>query len=200
MKPAVERKPRASASIWKSESVAHGEMLSPIGPLRVLVGPRGVMRIDLPNAPPCDLDAVRRELARRGMGDLPLVAPGDADPRMKIVKEQLREYFAGKRRKFDLPLDARGAEYDRKVWRCVGAIPFGKTRTYGDVAKAVGVPRGFRAAGSANGRNPIPIVIPCHRVVGTGGRLTGYGGGVELKAWLLRHEGVAVDGERIVAR
>ncbi len=199
MKTATRRPPRSARSQpWGQDSVAQGEMLSPVGPLRILVGPRGVMRIDLPNAAPPKEGALRRELETRGMGDLPLIVPGDADPRLKLVKDQLRDYFAGKRAKFDLPLDARGADFDHRVWRTVAAVPFGKTRTYADLARAAGAPKGFRASGAANGRNPLPIIVPCHRILGTGGRLTGYGGGIELKAWLLRHEGHDVQGERVV--
>lgn len=102
--------------------------------------------------------------------------------------EQLREYFAGRRTEFDLELEPAGTEFQRKVWQEVHAIPFGETRSYLEIATALGDPNLARAVGAANGANPIPIVIPCHRVVGAGGGLTGYLGGVQRKRWLLEHE------------
>ncbi|MBK6939641.1 MAG: methylated-DNA--[protein]-cysteine S-methyltransferase [Planctomycetes bacterium] len=154
-------------------------MLAPFGPLCVLVGPRGLERIVLPRKPPCAVDAQR----------------DDADVRVTRVKDQLREYFAGTRRGFDLPLDPSGTAFDLSVWRYVLGIPFGEVRTYANLAQACSVPNAFRAVGAANGRNPLPIIVPCHRVVGAGGRLTGYGGGLELKARLLRLEGHPLDDE-----
>ncbi|MFQ5789209.1 MAG: methylated-DNA--[protein]-cysteine S-methyltransferase, partial [Acidobacteriota bacterium] len=102
---------------------------------------------------------------------------------------QIREYFTGRRRLFDLPLDLRGTPFQKQVWTVVASVPFRRTTTYGDIAHLVGRPRASRAVGAANGANPVPLVIPCHRVVGVDGSLTGYGGGVEVKRWLLAHEG-----------
>jgi methylated-DNA-[protein]-cysteine S-methyltransferase len=110
---------------------------------------------------------------------------------LREVRRQLTEYFAGARRVFDLPLDPRGTEFERRVWQEVAAIPYGTTRSYAQVARAAGSPIAFRAVGRANGRNPIPLVIPCHRVIGADGSLTGYGGGLPLKRYLLDLEGVA---------
>jgi methylated-DNA-[protein]-cysteine S-methyltransferase len=113
------------------------------------------------------------------------------------IAEQLRDYFAGKRRDFDLPLAPDGTEFQRRVWDALRTIPFGETRTYGDVSAQVGIPRGSQAIGQANRRNRIPIVIPCHRVLAAGG-IGGYSGDgptgkkVDTKRWLLRHEGVEV--------
>jgi methylated-DNA-[protein]-cysteine S-methyltransferase len=101
------------------------------------------------------------------------------------TERQLREYFAGERDRFDLPLEPRGSEFQKRVWRALKEIPFGETRSYLDVAKAIGSPQASRAVGAANGKNPLSIVVPCHRVIGTGGRLTGYAGGIETKATLL---------------
>ncbi|MBE7189184.1 methylated-DNA--[protein]-cysteine S-methyltransferase [Jatrophihabitans endophyticus] len=104
------------------------------------------------------------------------------------VRAQLAEYFAGDRLEFDLPLDAAGTAFQHSVWEALRAIPYGETRTYGQQALAIGLPTAVRAVGAANGRNPISIIVPCHRVIGADGSLTGYGGGVEAKRWLLGHE------------
>lgn len=101
---------------------------------------------------------------------------------------QLEEYFAGSRRLFDLPLAPAGTDFQLRCWNALRAIPYGETRSYGDVARAVGSPRAFRAVGMANNRNPIVIVIPCHRVIGSDGKLVGFGGGLDVKASLLELE------------
>jgi methylated-DNA-[protein]-cysteine S-methyltransferase len=103
--------------------------------------------------------------------------------------EQLEEYFAGQRTAFDLPLAASGSPFEEAVWGAVAAIPYGETRSYGEVARAVGRPDRARAVGSANARNPVAIIVPCHRVIGSDGSLTGYGGGLERKRALLELEG-----------
>ncbi len=103
---------------------------------------------------------------------------------------QLQEYFAGKRETFDLPLAPHGTDFQRRVWSALQKIPYGKTVAYADIAQRIGNPKGVRAVGLANGRNPIPIVIPCHRVIGKDGSLTGYGGGLPIKQKLLEIEGV----------
>lgn len=102
---------------------------------------------------------------------------------------QLGEYFQGKRRTFDLPLAPTGTEFQLAAWRALEGIPFGETRSYGEQAKAIGRPKAVRAIGLANGKNPIAIVVPCHRVIGASGTLTGYGGGLDRKRALLEHEG-----------
>jgi methylated-DNA-[protein]-cysteine S-methyltransferase len=102
---------------------------------------------------------------------------------------QLRAYFAGELHTFELPLAPHGTPFQRRVWDALLAIPYGTTTTYGRLAQQLGDPRAVRAVGLANGRNPIPIIIPCHRVIGSGGSLTGYGGGLERKQWLLQREG-----------
>jgi methylated-DNA-[protein]-cysteine S-methyltransferase len=101
---------------------------------------------------------------------------------------QLAEYFAGKRRAFELPLAPRGSGFQERVWRALLKIKFGETRSYGEIARAIGRPSASRAVGAANGRNPIAIIVPCHRVIGANGQLTGYGGGLPIKQWLLEHE------------
>jgi methylated-DNA-[protein]-cysteine S-methyltransferase len=102
--------------------------------------------------------------------------------------DQLAEYFAGDRDSFDLPLEPEGTEFQRAVWNALGEIPFGETRSYGEIAVAVGRPKAARAVGMANNRNPIAVIVPCHRVIGAGGALVGYAGGLERKTWLLDHE------------
>ena len=102
---------------------------------------------------------------------------------------QLRAYFAGQLRRFDLPLDMEGTDFQLRVWRELERIPYGETRSYLEIAEAIGAPRAVRAVGAANGANPIPIVVPCHRVVGASGKLVGYGGGLPLKKRLLELEG-----------
>jgi len=111
------------------------------------------------------------------------------DPLPETMR-QLGEYFIGERRKFDLPLRMIGTEFQRRVWRMLEEIPFGTTWSYGDLAKRIGNPNASRAVGLANGRNPISILVPCHRVIGADGSLTGYGGGLDRKRWLLAHEGL----------
>ena len=101
---------------------------------------------------------------------------------------QLTEYFKGRRQKFSIPLVLEGTDFQKAVWRQLQKIPFGQTASYGDVARAVGSPRAFRAVGNANNKNPIPLIIPCHRVIGSDGKLVGFGGGIWRKEWLLEHE------------
>jgi O-6-methylguanine DNA methyltransferase len=108
---------------------------------------------------------------------------------MQGYVRELEEYFAGSRREFSFPLDLRGTEFQLACWRALLAIPYGETRSYGDIARAVGRPTGFRAVGMANNRNPIAIVVPCHRVIASDGTLCGYGGGLDTKRKLLELEG-----------
>ncbi len=104
------------------------------------------------------------------------------------IAEQIDAYFAGDLSSFDVPLRMTGTEFQRRVWSELQAIPYGETVSYGELARALGSPGAVRAVGLANGRNPITIIVPCHRVIGADGSLTGYGGGLERKAWLLDHE------------
>ena len=110
------------------------------------------------------------------------------DASFETVREQLGEYFAGQRQTFDIPLKLAGTPFQRRVWKELTRIPFGTTITYADLAQRIGRPTASRAVGHANGRNPISILAPCHRVIGSGGRLTGYAGGIERKQWLLEFE------------
>jgi len=114
--------------------------------------------------------------------------PGHHLPLHKAAEEQLREYFAGRRKRFSLPLHPSGTAFQRLVWKALETIPYGETRSYGEIAAAVGNPKASRAVGMANNRNPISIIVPCHRVIGSTGKLVGYGGGLEKKEFLLELE------------
>lgn len=116
------------------------------------------------------------------------------DAALAAAAAQLRAYFDGALLQFDLPLVFGGTEFQQSVWNHLRAIPYGETTTYAAIARAIGRPDAVRAVGAANGANPIPVVVPCHRVIGTNGALTGFGGGIEVKRWLLDHE------ERVAGR
>ncbi len=116
-------------------------------------------------------------------------APAPSHPLVEEAVQQLAAYFAGTRKTFDLNLHLAGTEFQLRVWRTLCNIPYGKTASYQEIADAIGAPAAVRAVGAANGRNPLAIIVPCHRVIGSNGRLTGYGGGLWRKEWLLHHEG-----------
>lgn len=126
-------------------------------------------------------------------GAAPVGAGGDAV--LAAAAAQLGEYFAGAREAFELPLAPEGTPFQRRLWARLADVPFGATTTYGALAEALGDPNLARAVGAANGANPLPIVVPCHRVVGSDGSLTGFAGGLDAKRWLLAHEGRAVQGQ-----
>lgn len=148
---------------------------SPIGRLLIAAGDSGLRAIEFPhNRHPVKRDGDWVECAH---------------PLLDAAEQQLREYFSGQRRQFELPLDAQGTEFQRSVWAALQAIPWGQTRSYAQLAQAIGKPAAVRAVGAANGRNPIPIIVPCHRVIGADGTLTGFGGGLPTKQFLLRLEG-----------
>lgn len=155
---------------------AYADMPSPVGQLRLVASDVGMVAIlwekDDPKRVPLGHLAEDR--------DHPLIAE---------TRSQLSAYFAGERQSFDLPLDFRGTNFQQSVWRALVAIPFGQTRSYAEIAQAVGRPRAVRAVGAANGRNPLSIIAPCHRVIGSNGTLTGFAGGLEAKHFLLRLEG-----------
>ncbi len=118
------------------------------------------------------------------------VAASTAVRTVREARRQLEEYFAGTRQRFALTFDAAGTEFQRRVWAALDAIPYGSVISYGELARRIGSPAAIRAVGAANGRNPLSIVRPCHRVIGANGSLTGFGGGLPAKHWLLSHEGV----------
>ena len=123
----------------------------------------------------------------------PAARPGRARV-LELAAAQLAEYFAGDRTEFTIPLNATGTSFQRKVWDALVAIPYGATRSYGELAHGLGRPSGGRAVGAANGKNPISIIVPCHRVIAASGELTGYAGGIPAKQWLLAHERASASG------
>lgn len=163
--------------------LAYAEVESPLGRLLAVATPQGLVHLGYPNRPVDDqLEALAGRISPRIV---------EAPVELDAVRRQLDEYFAGRRRDFELDLDWQlSAGFARAVLERTAAIPFGETRTYGEMAAAAGSPRAFRAAGSALGSNSIPIVVPCHRVLRSGGGLGGYGGGLDVKRELLTLEGV----------
>lgn len=166
----------------KQELVTWANLKTHIGTIRVAATPRGVCKI-----------ALGQETAQDFLGWLERhVGHASSKPGrsglVALVIDQIAEYLNGQRREFDLPLDLRGTEFQRRVWSAVAAIPYGQTRTYAEIAQAIGRPSAVRAVGAANGANPLPLVVPCHRVVGSDGSLTGYGGGLDVKRRLLEME------------
>lgn len=155
--------------------VVYGMLQSPVGRLMVVVRGGALVRLEMATH--------RRPVAIRADW-----RQDEADPVVAETRRQLGEYFAGERVRFELPLAAEGSAWESRVWEELIRIPAGETRTYGQLAKRVGRPTAARAVGLANGRNPIAIVVPCHRVIGADGTLTGYAGGLEMKRWLLAHE------------
>ncbi len=137
------------------------------------------------------LQAEREHLVRVALPGTHHTAPDNApeDPLLCACAAQLREYFEGTRQYFDLPLSPAGTDFQHSVWYALKRIPFGKLRSYSDIAREIGKPRAVRAVGAANGRNPLPIIVPCHRVIGSDGSLTGFAGGLDMKKQLLALEG-----------
>jgi methylated-DNA-[protein]-cysteine S-methyltransferase len=157
-------------------------MPSPVGELTLVADDAALRMISFPADAHPSRDAtpdVDRDVIDVPAGDHPLLA---------LARRQLEEYFAGARVEFDLPLAPEGTPFQQQAWSVLRSIPFGATMSYGEQAAQLGDRRRARAVGAANGRNPIPIVVPCHRVVGANGHLTGFGGGIGAKAWLLDHE------------
>jgi methylated-DNA-[protein]-cysteine S-methyltransferase len=163
-----------------TESTTESELTSsvidtPVGRLTIVASDRGVRAILWPAD-----DAARVRVAAS--------APESDHPVIVATAAQLREYFDGEREEFDLPLDPVGTDFQQSAWMALRTIPYGTTISYGEQAARMGDRRKARAVGAANGRNPISIVVPCHRVVGSNGSLTGFAGGIGTKAWLLDHE------------
>ena len=149
---------------------------SPVGVLTLVGGDSGLRAVIWPDG----------RLDRVGLAGA-VLTPG-VSPVLGTTADQLDEYFAGTRTSFDIPLDLHGTPFQLAAWQALAGIPYGETRTYGEQADAIGRPTAVRAIGAANGRNPVSIVLPCHRVIGSNGSLTGFGGGLEVKATLLELE------------
>lgn len=148
---------------------------TPVGELKLVASEKGLMAVLWENDDPTRVK-------------LPIGEENNRHPILKQAEEQLVEYFGGKRKTFSIPLDVRGTEFQKKVWSALLTIPFGETRSYGQLAKQIKKPSASRAVGAANGRNPVSILVPCHRVIGASGKLTGFAGGLENKSILLSLE------------
>ncbi len=166
---------------------------SPLGPIFIGGSAAGLYRIDFIDGP-----GGRRTEARclALLADEARAAPRKDAGATAPAAEQLTEYFAGRRTEFDLPLAPRGTAFQLAVWKALLGISYGETASYGAIARAIGRPGASRAVGAATGRNPLSLVVPCHRVVGADGTLTGYGGGLDRKAWLLDLEARALRAPR----
>jgi methylated-DNA-[protein]-cysteine S-methyltransferase len=162
--------------VKSDKSCVYKTMKSPVGELKLVGSDRGLAAILWEND---KLSRVR----------LNVVGEDKKHPVLVETERQLTEYFAGKRKKFSVKLDFIGTEFQNKVWRALLEIPFGETRSYGEIARQLGNPKAMRAVGAANGKNPISIIAPCHRVIGSTGELTGFAGGLKTKAFLLKLEG-----------
>jgi methylated-DNA-[protein]-cysteine S-methyltransferase len=179
--PTLDERFRAAAAAEGLLDVAYDVTESPIGPLLVAVSERGLCRVSFDPEPERELESLGRAFGTRV-----LRSPRPLDE----VKRELDEYFAGERQSFDLPIDIdRLTPFNRSVLEQLARVPYGSLTTYGALAGQAGRPRAARAVGMVMNRNPIPIVLPCHRVVGSTGSLVGYGGGLERKETLLRLEG-----------
>ena len=156
-------------------TLAHTDIDSPVGTLRLVASASGLVAILWPNERP---------------GRVPLGPTQEdaAHPILTRAAAQVVDYFAGKLRAFDVPLDFRGTDFQRSVWQALLTIPYGETRSYAQIARQIGRPTASRAVGAANGRNPVSIIAPCHRVIGSGGALTGFAGGLAAKRMLLELE------------
>ncbi len=173
------------------EWVHTAQIDSPIGSLRLASTSHGLAYLELPHASGRGLEGWLRR-------SLPGVRCEDGFASNRAAAVQILEYLEGKRRTFELALDPRGTAFQCAVWRALLEIPYGETRSYADVALAVGRPNAVRAVGAANGANPLALVVPCHRVIAAGGSLGGYGGGLELKARLLAMERSLSPGPRLL--
>jgi methylated-DNA-[protein]-cysteine S-methyltransferase len=172
----------------RSHARSRRPVSTPIGTV-LLIGDQGHLH-ELRLPPAIDHHEVETRVTRASARP-----PAESDEKTSVdaawfaaARDQLDAYFAGELRAFDLPVALEGSAFFLAVWKAVRAIPFGQTRTYGEIAAQLGRPRAARAVGLANGRNPLPIVVPCHRLIGADGSLTGYGGGLARKRWLLEHE------------
>lgn len=168
---------RAAKPVPDKEVLVETDYESPVGTLRLVASTQGLRAILWPN-----------DSEKRGRVKLASCKPGTSPILAQTVVE-LDQYFAGEREEFEIPLDPVGTEFQLEVWHALAQVPYGQTTSYGRQAQALGRPKSVRAVASANGKNPLSIVLPCHRILGADGSLTGFAGGLEGKAWLLAHEG-----------
>lgn len=160
------------------ETLYYSRLQSPVGPLLIGVSDAALVALEFDRGLPQNIGGLQVDWQ-------------PSEVRTRPVRQQLKEYFSGKRRNFELALDLRGTEFYRRCWQQLLQIPYGETRSYAQIARAVGSPQGFRAVGQANHHNPVAIIVPCHRVLAAGCYLGGYGGGLPVKAYLLRLEGAS---------
>jgi O-6-methylguanine DNA methyltransferase len=168
------------------ETLYYSRMPSPVGPLLIGTSASALVILEFDRGLP------------EAINDRQVVWQ-ESEAQTRHVRKQLEEYFAGKRRDFDLELDLRGTEFRMRCWQELLRIPYGETRSYAQIARAVGNPNGFRAVGQANHYNPVAIIVPCHRVLAAGCYLGGYGGGLPVKAFLLRLEGAVFREESVAS-
>lgn len=190
--------PSFNNGIWKDlsmETLHSTTVSSPVGPLFLAASQKGLVALEFDKRLPGQQTI--RPNPRDLRAESNMLRFEESPGALSVYVDELGEYFSGQRREFSFPLDLRGTEFQLACWRALLAIPFGETRTYADIARAVGRPQGFRAVGMANNRNPVAIVVPCHRVIASDGTLCGYGGGLDTKRLLLELEG-AISG-RLVA-
>jgi O-6-methylguanine DNA methyltransferase len=169
------------------EQVAVGSLDTPIGVLEIACSERGVCKVSFP------CEGSRVALNHWLAAYFPHNEVIATSALLAQTCAELGEYFANARQNFTLPLDFQGSSFYQRVWRALTQIPYGRTVSYGDLAHTLSAPKAARAVGAACGANPVPIIAPCHRVLGSDGSLHGFGGGLPLKAWLLRHEGVLLN-------
>jgi methylated-DNA-[protein]-cysteine S-methyltransferase len=168
----------------RSDQLRYTSVASPVGPLLLVADEEGL----------CGLYMESQKYGRRIEASW-----RRDDASLSNVTEQLAAYFARELEAFDLALSLQGTEFQKQVWQTLVETPLGRTSTYAEVAERVGAPSATRAVGAAVGRNPVGIIVPCHRIVGSDGRLTGYAGGLDRKRWLLEHEGVCVENGRLAS-
>jgi O-6-methylguanine DNA methyltransferase len=169
------------------ETLVYAVFASSVGPLFLAASGRGLVALEFDQRLPGQQSI--RPNPRDLRTESKTVRFQQSEKALQPYVSELEQYFAGSRRRFDFPLDLRGTEFQLACWQALLEIPYGETRTYADIARAVARPQGFRAVGMANNRNPVAIVVPCHRVIASDGTLCGYGGGLEIKRTLLQLEG-----------
>ena len=188
-----------------SSAINTAYCMSPLGALEIHACPAGLVAVHFPSVMQDRSLAGARHTELPAMRDendtfelLQLQADSQTRSLLQQTAEQLRQYFAGERQTFNLPLAAPGTAFQQQVWQQLTRIPFGQTQSYGELAQKLGNKNAMRAVGAANGRNPIAIIVPCHRVIGADGKLTGYAGGLGRKIWLLQHEQRLADSVRSI--
>ncbi len=179
--PPITLPARRQASAAAPITLAYARCPTPIGPLHLFSSNQGLLKLALPNEPRSEAETYLRRI-------LGAIAIREDEAALDLTLKELAAYFAGTGQAFSVPLDPRGTPFQRLAWAAVAAVPYGETRSYKEIAQGIGRPAAYRAVGAANGANPIPIIIPCHRLIGSNGDLIKYGGGIEIKRRLLAME------------